>query len=257
MSETRIEDRELTEFRQQYYGLLVNLLSREPTGALLEAISQGIGERAEAARGLHPLLGEAWDHLEKVLPGLSVETAEEEFLKLFIGPFQPEMNAYESWYLTGQLFQAPLAHVRGFLRQVGLERQEQHYPEPEDALAFELEVMNWLITRQLAAGSEEEQREWMHRQSAFLTQHLLIWVPRCSEDMEATKSASLYKGVAKLISGLVAIERQRLMGHGISQFESLDQARKRYGSPRTFQGPVFDPAQGPPGGNPGAGTKDK
>jgi TorA maturation chaperone TorD len=141
------------------------------------------------------------------------------------------------------LFQTPLVGVRGFLGQIGLERQVQDYPEPEDSLAFELEVMNWLLTKQLAAEAPEEQREWSHRQNAFLVQHLLIWGPRCSEDLEATKSATLYKGVALLLRGLLALERQRLIGHGISECETLEQARKRYGSPRAFQGPLFDAEQ--------------
>jgi TorA maturation chaperone TorD len=189
------DDRELAQFRQQYYGLLVNLLSREPTAEVLAALGAGISERAEAARALHPLLGEGWDRLAKLLPALTAASAEEEFLALFIGPFQPAVNAYESWYLTGQLFQAPLIAVRRFLAQVGLERKEAEYPEPEDALAFELEVMNWMLTRQLAAASAEEGREWLHRQSAFLKDHLLIWAPKFTEDLETAEKARLYGGV--------------------------------------------------------------
>jgi TorA maturation chaperone TorD len=251
------DDRELAQFRQQYYGLLVNLLSREPTAEVLAALGAGISERAEAARALHPLLGEGWDRLAKLLPALTAASAEEEFLALFIGPFQPAVNAYESWYLTGQLFQAPLIAVRRFLAQVGLERKEAEYPEPEDALAFELEVMNWMLTRQLAAASAEEGREWLHRQSAFLKDHLLIWAPKFTEDLETAEKARLYGGVALLLRGLLSMERQRLQGMGVPSIETLDQARRRYGSPRGFRGPLFDPgsSNAPPAPNAGKPSK--
>ena len=243
------DERDLSQFRLQYYGLLSNLLAREPTEEILGVMRNGIAERADASRGLHPELGEGWDHLRGVLPRLNADEAEAEFLKLFIGPYQPELNPYESWYLTGQLFQAPLIALRKFLGQMGLEKQEEAFAEPEDYLAFELEVMKWLLTRQLAAASPEEEREWLHRQAAFLTGHLLLWGPQCSQDMETAKSAVLYKGVARLLRGLLAMERQRLQGAGIAEFETLDQARKRYGSPRTFQGPLFDASAPPKGGS--------
>jgi TorA maturation chaperone TorD len=242
MTQMIAEEREQTLFRQNYYGLLVRLVSAEPTAELLQVLRSGSADRAEAARALHPLLGDAWDYLDKLLSKLSVGAAEQEFLKLFIGPFQPEMNAYESWYLTGQLFQAPLISVRGFLSQVGLQRKEAEYPEPEDSIGFELEIMNWLVTRQLASSSAEEEREWLHRQTAFLTQHILLWGPKFSEDLEAAKDATLYKGVALMLRGLLAMERQRLQSHGVTEFETLEQARKRYGTPRPFRGPLFDPA---------------
>jgi TorA maturation chaperone TorD len=252
------EERESAEFRLQYYSLLANLLAREPTDEILGVMRNGIAGRAKAARELHPMLGAGWDHLQQMLPNLNAGSAEAEFLRLFVGPYQPELNPYESWYLTGQLFQTPLIALRKFLGQIGLEKREEAFAEPEDYLAFELEVMKWLLTQQLAAGSPEEEREWLHRQAAFLTGHLLIWGPHCSEDMEAAKSAVLYKGVAMLVRGLLAMEKQRLQVTGSAEIETLEQARKRYGSPRTFQGPLFDPAAPPKAGsNPTFGSSDK
>jgi TorA maturation chaperone TorD len=254
MTDTATEQRDLARFRQQYYGLLARLLSREPPDDLLDALRPGIAERAAAARLLDPLLGEGWDHLAGVLPEITAEIAEQEFLRLFIGPFQPEVTPYESWYITGQLFQGPLIALRRFVSQIGLERLEAVYPEPEDALAFELEVMNWLVTRQLEANSPEEEQEWLHRQAAFLRHHLLIWALHCAQDLESAKSAVLYKGVGLLLRGLASFEKQRLRAEGVPDCETLEQARRRYGAPRAFQGPLFDPSAPPkPPGTPPSG----
>jgi TorA maturation chaperone TorD len=236
-----VGDRELAQFRQQYYRLLVNLLSQEPTAEKLHALGQNIAERAEGSWGLHPLLGEGWTTLAAVLPGRDEDAAREEFLRLFIGPLQPVLTLFESHYLTGKLFQKPLADVREFMRQVGLERIEERFPEPEDGLVFELEIMNWLVTRQLAASSPEEENDWLHRQGDFLKHHLLVWGPAGAEDMERAEPAVLYRGVGLLARGLLALERQWFQARGLTDVETLEQARRRHAQAGVYRGPIFDP----------------
>ncbi len=233
-------DRELAEFRQQHYGLFVALFAAEPTADLLAALGKEIESRAEAARMLHPLLGQGWDLLAEVLPGLDAQAATDEFLRLFIGPLQPETTPYESWYLTGQLFQKPLVAVKGFMGLLALEREEKRFPEPEDVLAFELEIMNWLISRQLTAQSDEDAAGWLRRQQQFLQEHLLIWAPACTEDMERAKSAVLYRGVAKLLRGFLAWERSEFQRQGMGDVSSLEEARKRYPQTGRYRGPIAE-----------------
>jgi TorA maturation chaperone TorD len=233
-------DREVAQFRQQHYGLFVTLLANEPTTDLLAALGRDIGVRAEAARALHPLLGQGWETLAEVLPGLDADAATAEFLRMFIGPFQPESTPYESWYLTGQLFQKPLVDVRGFMKELGLEREEQRFPEPEDVLAFELEIMNWLVTRQLAAQSPQKEAEWLQRQEQFLREHLLVWAPACTEDMERTKSALFYRGVAQLLRGFLAWERAEFQRRGMGVVNTLEQARKGYSQVGRYRGPIAE-----------------
>jgi TorA maturation chaperone TorD len=233
-------DREWAQLRQQYYGLSVSLLAKEPTGALLALLRDGIAARSDAARALHPLLGEGWDAMAEALTEATEQSANDEFLRLFIGPFQPEVTPYESHYLTGQIFQQPLIAVRTFLGQVGLERDEARFPEPEDALAFEMETMNWLLTRQSSAASPEEAAEWLHRQGAFLKHHLLVWGPACAEDIRAAKSAALYKGVGKLIAGFLAWELQQFQLAGLGPVETLEQARRHHSQFRRYSGPLIE-----------------
>jgi TorA maturation chaperone TorD len=240
MSTSMTGDRELTLFRQQHYGMFVTLLANEPTDELLQALRRGIDQRAEAAAGLHPELGKGWETLARVLPALDGDKATAEFLTLFIGPRQPETTPYESWYLTGQLFQRPLVAVRGFMAELGLEREEKRFPEPEDVLAFELEIMNWLVTRQLEAQAPEAEVEWLDRQQRFLREHLLIWAPEFTEDLERAKSAELYKGVAQLLRGFLAWERYEFQQRGMTPAESLEDARKHYPQRPRYPGPIVD-----------------
>jgi len=240
MTSMTTDDRELALFRQQHYGLFVTLFANEPTDELLEALGRDIGPRAEAAAMLHPELGQGWDKLASVLPATNGEKATAEFLTLFIGPLQPEATPYESWYLTGQLFQTPLVAVRGFMGELGLERQEARFPEPEDVLAFELEIMNWLASRQLEAQDDAEEAEWLDRQQRFLQEHLFVWTPAFTVDLENAKSAHLYQGVAQLLRGFLAWERNEFMRRGMGPVESLEDARKRYPQRPRYRGPVAE-----------------
>lgn len=240
MDSHMLGDRELAAFRQQYYGLFVSLFSKEPTEELLRALAKDIHVRAGATRALHSALGEGWDALAAALPDQSAEQANDEFLRLFIGPLQPETSPYESWYLTGQLFQRPLVAVRDFIQALGLERDEARFPEPEDVLAFELEVMNWLVTRQLEAPTPDEEAAWLEHQRQFLQAHLLVWVPAFTADLERAKSARLYKAVARLLRGFLAWERLEFEQAGMGKVPTLEEARARYPQRPRYRGPIAD-----------------
>ncbi|HEX7926507.1 MAG TPA: molecular chaperone TorD family protein [bacterium] len=251
MTQHMTGDRELTQFRQQHYGMFVQLLANEPTSALLEALGRDITQRAEAAGVLHPELGRGWETLAATLPQIDADAATQEFLTLFIGPRQPETTPYESWYLTGQLFQRPLIVVRAFMEQLGLERDEKRFPEPEDVLAFELEIMNWLLTKQLAATTEDEEIQWLDRQQQFLAKHLLVWAPEFTTDLERANSARMYKGVAQLLRGFLAWEYAEFQQRGMKPVESLEDARKKHPQRPRYRGIIADDQfKDPPPGKP-------
>jgi TorA maturation chaperone TorD len=241
-----IDDRELLSFRQSYYEILGTLFRREPSGDLLQQLATGIEERTLAARNLHPLLGAGWEEIEgflKKAPAESLaDTVADEYTRLFIGPHGPEINPYESYYLTGHLLDRPLADVRAFLKSAGLEKLEE-YPEPEDFLAFELDVMRWLIGKQATATDPQEQTRGFHLQSDFLKEHLLVWAPACGRDIERAAGANFYRFAAKILQGFLALEPSFLREWGFATATSLDAARLRYASHRTWKGPTFDPSR--------------
>jgi len=243
-----VGDRNVLAFRQGYYDLFVSLLWKEPMGELVGELSQGLGERTKGARNLHPLLGDGWEEIGRFLDGAAVEglgeTVADEYSRLFIGPREPEVHPYESYYLTGRLLDRPLAVVRNFLKEIGIEK-EAGYAEPEDFLAFELEVMRRLIQRQGSAADPDGEVRWLNCQAGFLKEHLLVWGPAVTRDMAAAKGAHFYRAVAKLLQGFLELERDLFKVWGEGEPRSLDEARQSFAGGGEWKGPLFDLSGGP------------
>ncbi|MGH7399298.1 MAG: TorD/DmsD family molecular chaperone [Candidatus Rokuibacteriota bacterium] len=239
-----IGDPDLLAFRRGYYELLTGLFAREPGPQVLRSLGEGIEARAEAAATLHPLLGRGWSEIARYLRDPSgeeiPEPAADEFTRLFIGPFGGEIQPYESYYLTGRVFERPLAAVRAFLREAGLER-EGGAPEPEDWLAFELDVMRRLIVRQAAAGDPDGQMASATMQAAFLKRHLLVWVPTFAEHLSQVQNARLYRGVGLLLAGFLALELMLVKDWGPEEVRSLEERRQAYAGRGAWKGPLVDP----------------
>jgi len=104
-----IGDRELSQFRREYYELFSVLFLREPTAELLTALGQNLEARVEAAAALHPLLGEGWREVGQFLqkdrenPKALAAKVAEDFTPLLVGPGIPKITPCESFYLTGKL----------------------------------------------------------------------------------------------------------------------------------------------------------
>ena len=255
-----IDDRELLSFRQSYYEILGALFRKEPSGELLHQLASGIGEQTQAARSLDPLLGAGWEALERFVadtpPERLAEDVAEEYVQLFIGPLAAAVNPYESFYLTGRLLDRPLADVRTFLKSAGIEKLTD-YPEPEDFLAVELEVMRWLIGKQLAAADPKGQKQWIELQADFLKAHLLVWGPACAKDIERAECAKFYRSAAKILQGFLALELSFFREWGIDKVSSLEEVRQRHEVVPTWKGPTFDMSAEMPAAKPAAHSSDK
>lgn len=107
-----LHDPALVEFRHSYYSLFVQLWWREPSADLIASLMTDMGDRIEAAAAVHPLMGEGWRAIRQYLETHVPEAVAEEFTRLFLGPFGPAVQPYESYYLTGYLFRAPLVTFR-------------------------------------------------------------------------------------------------------------------------------------------------
>ncbi|MBI4611830.1 MAG: molecular chaperone TorD family protein [Candidatus Rokubacteria bacterium] len=237
-----VGDRDLLAFRQGYYDLFVSLLWKEPAGELLAGLADGIDERIKAARNVHARLGEGWEEISRVLSdaarGGLAERVAEEYTRLFIGPHGPAVYPYESYYLTGRLFDRPLAVVRGLLTELALEKAEG-YAEPEDFLAFELEVMRRLIGRQRSVADPDAEVHWLNSQATFLKRHLLVWGPTAARDLSDAEGAVFYRGVGKLLQGFLDLERDLFNGWGTEELRSLEEARQSFAR-EEWRGPLVD-----------------
>ena len=235
-----VGDKELADLRQKYYGLFVNFLWKEPGVEFLKSLLDGISERVQGAASLSNLISEGWEkiqfYLEKNLP----EEVEFEFVQLFLGPQKPEIMPYESYYLAGSVFQAPLASIRSFMKEIDLVKNEKELPEPEDSLGFELEIMNWLISKQKNSKDFKDENIWLDYQEIFLKDHLLVWGPICCKDIELASKADFYIGVGKLLEGFLEIEKELFQSRSPKKIESIEEARKRYGNISEWKGPLFE-----------------
>ncbi|GJD90119.1 TorD/DmsD family molecular chaperone [Methylobacterium hispanicum] len=172
---------EIDLLRAEHYDLLAVLLGRAPAQPLLDGLA--------ALRPGEGALGAATAELRRVAAETDAGAVEREFFELFIGVGRGELLPYASYYLTGFLNERPLARVREDLAALGLARVEG-MSEPEDHLAFLLEIMAGLAAGRFGAEEGAQRR--------FFDRHLAPWAPRLFADLEQAKAARFYRAVGGL-----------------------------------------------------------
>lgn len=241
-----IGDRALSQFRRGYYEFLEAAFLKEPSEVFVQFLLQGRRSRAEAAASLDAGLAEGWREIDRWLdsqeggPDRIVEALAEEYTRLFLGPSVIELNPYESYYLTGRLLTRPLAEVRAFLRKAGFERREE-YPEPEDHVAFELEIMRQLILKQEASKDPNEEAQWLKLQAEFLKRHLLVWIPPFLRDLRQAEEADFYRAMAGVFQGFLELERQCFAVWDEEEVRPIEEIRAQFLKEQPWQGPTFNP----------------
>ena len=182
---------EVEAARAQEYALLATLLMRSPDADLLSRLA---GLRGDASPlGLaHAALGEAAEHAD-------VESVGREYFDLFVGLGRGEILPYGSYYLTGFLYERPLARLRGDLKRLGIE-QTPGQSEPEDHAAILCEIMSGLAAGTIEAqpGSDRE----------IFEKHMAPWIGRFFADLEQSKTAKFYAHVGALGQAFVEIEAE-------------------------------------------------
>ena len=235
-----LRDPDLIHFRQTYYRLFVKLLWKEPERDFVAGLrGDNARARTEAAAAVHPLMGNGWQDVDDYLAGHPPGDVTAEYGQLFLEPFARGIRPYASYYLTGQFFTEPLKAWRVFLKRLGVEKPAEGFTDPEDVLAFELDVMRWLIDKQAAA---EDADPWLRLQATCLKEHLLVWAPSCAADIEQIPQAAFYRGVAKILRGFLEVERSLFVDWGLDHVASLSEARAHYGAHAEWRGPLFDVA---------------
>ncbi len=179
--------------RARFYALLSTLLARPPDTETLSLLRTLEGDDSPFGLTLCRLAERA--------RALSAESVEEEFGKLFFGVGAGgELLPYASHYLSGLLYDRPLADLRRELRALELSADPET-TEPEDHIATVLEVMHLLVLGH--HGGDEA-----GCQQTFFNTHLMPWAPTFFTDLEQADSAFLYAPVGTLGGLLMEIERQ-------------------------------------------------
>ena len=182
---------EVDSARAQEYALLATLLARSPDAQLLGRLTR-LGGDATAIGIAHNALGEAAAKID-------AERVAREYFDLFVGLGRGELLPYGSYYLTGFLYERPLARLRGDLKRLGIEQSEQH-SEPEDHAAILCEIMARL------AGGEIEARAGADRE--IFEKHMAPWIGRFFSDLERSQTAQFYACVGALGRTFVEIETE-------------------------------------------------
>ncbi len=200
------EKREAAELllanRLYLYSLLHKTFGREPDSELLTLLS------AETAVNAFALLSEEkGDALDRVGPFLEsirtkandpvfLEDVKTEYMHIFVGPDKLVAPPWESVYRgeDGMLFQAVTLEVREIYRGFGL--LPEGYPHvADDSLALELAFMARLAERALEDLHDEDEvglGRLLESSEDFLSQHLLLWIPKFLERMRKARTQVLY-----------------------------------------------------------------
>ena len=183
--------------RAELYGLLAGLWLAPPDAALLAQFKVAVTQAPQPGGHLEA----PWGALVAAMRASSVAAAAAEHVALFQAVGRPEVFAYGSFYLTGFLNEKPLATLRDDLATLGLARQNDT-GETEDHIAFEFEVMRWLIAGDDVALCNLEQ------QRRFFRAHLQPWVDKLCDAVEAHPRADLWRAVAAMTRAFVQVEAQ-------------------------------------------------
>ncbi len=243
-----IGDRELCRLRGEHYALLSRLFLTEPTEDLLEALGKDLLARARGAAQRDMALAQGWRNLRGLFedgePSAWVGRCDEEFLRLFVGPGVPETTPCESYYLTGKIYAEPLAWVRDFMKEAGLERATE-MSEAEDHIAFELEIMRHLISKQEQVLDSDGETRWLGLQGTFYRRHLAAWAPAFFQDLEGRQETPFYGAIGTVGKGFLAWEGRNLEPWGPSAEEAAPRPALSKGE---WKGPLIDlsPPEDPP-----------
>jgi TorA maturation chaperone TorD len=200
LDEIRLIDRDEGEElqRAELYGLLARLWLAPPDAALFEQFAVAVTEAPQPGSFLEA----PWQQLVAAMRASDPASARAEFEALFIGIGKPDVLPYGSHHLAGALNEKPLVTLRADLAALGLARDEASV-DTEDHVAFEFEVMRWLIAGDdLAVCNLEQQRR-------FFRGHVQPWAGSLLCDaVEQHPKAVLYAALAGFTRAFVQVETQ-------------------------------------------------
>jgi TorA maturation chaperone TorD len=180
--------------RAELYVLLARLLSRAPDETTLDIVRK--------LKGGEGPIGEAVGALSAVARAKTAGAVDDEYHDLFIGLDQGEVVPYASHYLTGRLYDAPLAKLRADMAERGIGWDES-IKEPEDHIAALCEMMAGLILGAFGEGPAS-----IGEQRSFYEAHLAPWAGDFFTDLAEAEAATFYMPLARLGSHLLALEHQ-------------------------------------------------
>jgi len=180
--------------RANCYGLLASALLAPPTAEFLDIL--------KGLQGDDSPFGAAMSALGAAAQTTDPDDITDEFTRLFYGHGAGgELHPYASFYLTGFIYDKPLASLRDDLIALGLAKADVT-AEPEDHIAFLMSVMHELIVGVHSASSD------LDAQKAFYDKHVAPWATKFFEDLETAENADFMRPVGTIGKLLMEIENQ-------------------------------------------------
>ena len=184
--------------RAELYGLLARLWFAPPDAGLLQQFAVAVTTAPQAGA----FLEEPWQQLVAAMRATDVDSAREEFDRLFTGTGKAEILPYASYHLAGALNERPLVELRDALADLGLASAAPE-GETEDHVAVIFEVMRYLIAGEDAAVCNLEQ------QRRFFRAHVQGWVGSAlCASLEDHPQAPVYAALARFTRAFVEVETQ-------------------------------------------------
>ena len=181
-------------YRARLYGLLSRVLAEPMSDDTLE-ILRNLASGDESSS-----VGNALSSIGREALRTTRNSSDEEFTALFHGMGSGgEVQPYLSFYLTGFVYEKPLAALRNDLLEMGIARTKVS-SEPEDHMAFLCEVMNRLIL------NDRSHNFSLEGQKKFFGKHLAPWAINFFKDLECSNSAKIYKPIGVLGRVFIEIE---------------------------------------------------
>jgi TorA maturation chaperone TorD len=163
----------------------------EGDARILEALSR--------LQGGDSTIGAAHRALAQAAANTTAERVEREYFDLFVGVGRGEMMPYGSYYLTGFLYERPLARLRQDLGALGIVNADGN-PEPEDHAATLCEIMSGLADGRFGTPPGADQQ--------IFEKHVAPWMGRFFTDLERAEAARFYRTVGTIGRLLVDIETE-------------------------------------------------
>ncbi|GAB4406561.1 MAG: molecular chaperone TorD family protein [Thermodesulfovibrionales bacterium] len=200
----------IDELREELYlyNFLRQLFLKEPTKDLVNEIAKIDPPEEtddEINYGLKLLIESSQNNKHRIdawLEDLAIEYA-----RLFIGPKNPPVIPYASFYLSEShsLMTDETIDVRKRYLEAGLAVKEL-YSIPDDHIGIELEFIYYLtqkIIEHFEEGNREDASRLFEIRSNFLNEHMAQWVPFFVDRILVSTQEDFYRGAAFILRGII------------------------------------------------------
>ncbi len=198
------------EVRYYFYDLFFSMLVREPPDTVIDAWAKGLAvvRESDLPESLRVLAAQVITMLNQPK---SRESIRNEFMHLFWSPEGPKVSLLASHYVDGAPFGAYLVRLRSFLERTPF-RKTEDYLEPEDSLAFHLDLMRSFIYEECAADCLHEKKRWRGLQYDLMNTFMSAWIFQPLREMRIQEGEPFYPLIAEFLLIFLQMDIENVSG---------------------------------------------